>query len=163
MVLSPTEAATLRLVVAAAQGAMRATGLPASVQIAQCWLESGLLKHMPPGSNNCFGIKAEHLNAPDTYIKALTTEYVNGDLQRIEQPFEKYGELADCFTDHARLLTCAPRYAPLAHFFRAPFCLCWGLQCCGYSTSPRYGNELIDLVNTYSLTAYDLLPSAGGA
>ena len=45
-------------VVAAARSAQAKWRVPASVSIAQYALESGWGKHIPPGSNNPFGIKA---------------------------------------------------------------------------------------------------------
>jgi flagellum-specific peptidoglycan hydrolase FlgJ len=158
----------LQQAVPAAQAAMRATGIPASITLAQGALESGWLTELPPGSNNPFGIKAEHLADPDTYVEAMTTEYSAGVLEHVEQPFEKYATLADAFTDHARLLSQAPRYAPAMAAKGDAAQFATELMTCGYSTNrpplaskpPFYADLLMELVREFDLTQYDIVPTA---
>jgi flagellum-specific peptidoglycan hydrolase FlgJ len=150
--------------VAAAQASAKATGVPASVTLAQCAIESGWLRDMPEGSNNPFGIKAVHLDDPSTYVDSRTPEYKNGLKEYIIQPFQKYATLADAFTAHANLIAKAPRYAPamavkgnLSEFLHQ-------IMMCGYSTNrpplaskpPYYADELAKLIRQFNLTQHDV-------
>ena len=144
-----------KVAIPAAQACEAATGIPASITIAQAALESGWLQHIPAGSNNPFGIKAEHKSDPNSYVEAMTTEYVKGVLVHVEQPFQKYPTLAAAFIDHGRLLSTAPRYAPAMAEKNDPAEFATQLQKCGYSTSPTYAEALIGLINQYNLHQYD--------
>jgi flagellum-specific peptidoglycan hydrolase FlgJ len=98
-----TRAEAIPLIAAAAVASEKATGLPAEFSAAQCALESGWLTSMPYGSCNCFGIKDTDRYPGAVY--AFTKEWVDGKEQTLNLAFEKYPSLADCFTDHANLLT----------------------------------------------------------
>lgn len=153
--MTPAQNSFFKIAIPAAQACESATDIPASITIAQAALESGWLQHMPTGSNNPFGIKAEHKDDPNSYIEAMTTEYVNGVLVHIEQPFQKYPTLAAAFIDHGRLLSKASRYAPAMAEKKDPVEFATQLQKCGYSTSPTYAKSLIGLINKYDLRQYD--------
>lgn len=152
----------------AAMAAMRATGVPASVTLAQCILESGWMEHMPKGSNNPFGIKALHRDQPDTYVEAATAEWVNGKLEPERQAFQKFASLAEAFTEHANLLAHAPRYQPAMALKRWAQAFCVRVEECGYSTNrpglakgPKfYADQLIELIEEFDLTQYDPAPAA---
>lgn len=158
-----TPTAMLELTIPAAQASMAATGVPASVTLAQCAVESGWLSAMPAGSNNPFGIKATHLSNPDSYVEAMTSEYAHGQLEDVEQPFEKYPDLATAFTAHANLISTAPRYAPAMAVKGDAVAFAQQLQACGYSTNrpplakapPYYANILIEIIQGHNLTQYD--------
>jgi flagellum-specific peptidoglycan hydrolase FlgJ len=91
----------LKLMAEAAVASEKATGCRAEVSVAQCILESGWLKVAP--GNNCFGIKDTDRYPGAQYL--FTKEYANGEWQTLKLAFEAYPTLADCFTDHARLIT----------------------------------------------------------
>jgi flagellum-specific peptidoglycan hydrolase FlgJ len=143
---------------------MRATGVPASITLAQGALESGWLTHLPPDSNNAFGIKASHLGDPATYVEATTHEFVNGQETTVEQPFEKYATLNDGFVAHAQLLSQAERYAPAMAVKDDPAKFAAAIMTCGYSTNrpplashpPFYADVLMELVREFDLTQYDV-------
>lgn len=164
--MNAEQSAFLKTVVPAAIASQAATGVPASVTIAQCALESGWLKSMPAGSNNPFGIKARHLSAPNTYVEAETPEYADGHIRHELQPFQKYQTLADAFVAHANLLAKAPRYRPAMAVRRDVEAFARQLQSCGYSTNrpplaskpPFYADELLKLIRLYDLKQYDLPP-----
>jgi flagellum-specific peptidoglycan hydrolase FlgJ len=99
--LTDEQKENLKLMAEAAVASERATGCPAEVSVAQCILESGWLKVAP--GNNCFGIKDTDRYPGAQYL--LTKEYINGEWQTLRLAFEAYPTLADCFTDHARLIT----------------------------------------------------------
>ena len=158
----------LRAVVPAAQAAMKISGVPASVTIAQAILESGWgASSLATTANNYFGIKAEHLGDPGTYEEFPTAEYQNGQRVMIEAAFEKYPKPTDCFQDHAALLSQASRYAPAMAVKSDPDIFAQQLQDCGYSTNrpplasapPFYADVLHELMNEFDLTQYDVLSS----
>ncbi len=149
----------LRDCVPAAQSSMRLSGVPASITLAQAILESGWgTSGLTRLACNYFGIKAEHLADPETYVELPTTEYVNGERQMIEARFEKYPTAADCFADHAALLSKAARYAPAMAVNADPQAFAEQLEACGYSTSPTYASSLMELVKEFDLTQYDVYP-----
>ncbi len=99
--------AFLKLVVPPAQAAQKKWGVPASVTLAQAIFESS--NHDGWGQSqlareyeNYFGIKAEHLADPNTYVELLTDEYVNNRPEDVEAKFERYPSIADSFDDHGR-------------------------------------------------------------
>jgi flagellum-specific peptidoglycan hydrolase FlgJ len=79
----------------------RETGCPAELSAAQAALESGWLQSAP--GNNCFGIKDTD-RYPGAQYK-FTKELLNGEWKILKLTFEVYPTLADCFIDHARLVT----------------------------------------------------------
>lgn len=91
----------------AAVASERTTQLPAELSAAQCIFESGWLSRCP--GNNCFGIKPDDHGAGVQYF--ISKEFLNGEWKTEQEAFEKYDTLADCFTDHARLITQGAPYA----------------------------------------------------
>jgi flagellum-specific peptidoglycan hydrolase FlgJ len=156
MPASQIQLARLTAVVPAAQAAQAATKVPSSVTLAQWAVESTWgVSPLATEANNYFGIKAEHLNDPNTYEEFATHEYVNGVYTPEMAAFEKYPDAAASFADHARLLSTAPRYAPAMAVASDPQKFAAELQTCGYSTSPTYGATLWQIITQYKLTQYD--------
>ena len=110
--MTENESNFLKLAAPAAIASQAATGVPASITIAQAILESGWGKSVPPDSNNYFGIKAAHFVPPDQYVEAVTHEYVGGQLVTETDRFARFDSVADGFKAHALLLSQASRYAP---------------------------------------------------
>jgi flagellum-specific peptidoglycan hydrolase FlgJ len=138
-------------VIAAAQVAERVWKIPASVSIGQFALESGWGRHMPPGSNNPFGIKAvEH----QAFVTVQTHEFVAGRYVAVQANFRKFDSLEDAFEAHAGLLATAPVYAnararlPDVELFVA-------LMAAHYATDPHYADELMAVINADGLRQYD--------
>lgn len=149
----------MRVVVPAAQYSQRRFGVPASVTIAQAILESGWGRSdLATHCGNYFGIKAGAHATPDTYEEFPTTEYVNGAPLHEMARFVRYPNASLCFGAHARLLACAPRYAPAMAARNDPAEFAQRLQACGYSTNPDYAHLLDVLMHDYDLTQYDLTP-----
>jgi flagellum-specific peptidoglycan hydrolase FlgJ len=92
--------ANLLLIAEASVASERATGCPAELSAAQCIFESGWLAKCP--GNNCFGIKVDARGSGVQYV--LTSEFINGEWEHMPLAFETYNSLADCFSDHARLI-----------------------------------------------------------
>ncbi|MGN4155276.1 glucosaminidase domain-containing protein, partial [Burkholderia gladioli] len=144
-------------VIEAAQAAQAKWRIPASISLAQWALESGFGHHLPAGSNNPFGIKANKQDlASENYVNAMTSEFVNGKEIRIPQPFRKFPSLNEAFDFHGQLLATGRAYAearskiPDAHEFAKALDH-------HYATDPNYSKKLIgNYIDPYNLTQYDL-------
>ncbi len=94
---------------APAEAASRASGVPARLIVGQAALESGWgrreIAH-PDGSTtfNVFGIKAG-ANWKGRVAEVTTTEYVDGQPQKVRARFRAYGSYEEACADYARLLT----------------------------------------------------------
>lgn len=166
--MNSLQAAFLRVTVPPAQAAQRKWEVPASVTLTQAILESSNSEgwgqsQLAREYNNYFGIKAEHLSDPETYVDMPTAEFVRGELEHVEAPFERYDSLAGSFDDHARLLATARRYQPAMAARSDPGAFAAALQKCGYSTAPTYGSRLVAIMRLYDLQQYDIPPDGTAA
>jgi flagellum-specific peptidoglycan hydrolase FlgJ len=152
-------------VVAAAQAAARKWGVPASVTLAQWADESGWGQHMPPGSNNPFGMKAplNKAGVPLTpFVDSATTEVEHGVVVHIEAPFRKFVSLDEAFDAHAELLATAPVYAPAMRVKIDPVAFSRALVG-RYATDPDYAKKLLAIMRGSDLYQYDVPPTATAA
>jgi len=153
--------AFLQMVVPPAQAAQRRWGVPASVSIAQAILESSNQagwgqSELTRTANNLFGVKAEHLNDPSSYVELPTHEVLNNHLDMVEDKFQRYDSPVESFDDHARLLATARRYQPAMAVIHDSTAYCEALEGCGYSTNPLYAETLEKLIRIYDLTQFDV-------
>jgi flagellar protein FlgJ len=142
----------------AANIASNESGVPAKLILSQAALESGWGRHEIRGtdgeaSHNLFGIKATP-GWKGKVVNVLTTEYVDGQAQKVVQPFRAYDSYADSFADYARLISQSPRYsgvmtAPTAEDAARQ------VQASGYATDPNYAQKLISIMGYFN--------TAGGA
>jgi flagellum-specific peptidoglycan hydrolase FlgJ len=136
-------------VVAAAQAAQRAHGVPASVSIGQWALESAWGSKCT-GRFNFFGVKA--LKGQMQSL-CWTHEVVGGKTISCQQPFRDYASLNEAFDDHAAMLT-GHRYAKawpcrgVAQFVTAIGPV--------YATDPHYAASLFGVIHDDGLMRYDL-------
>ena len=146
--------AWLKTVVTPAQMSAREYGVPASVTLAQCILESAWgSSQLARRYNNYFGIKAL---PGQPYIEFATDEVVASRTVRELARFTKYPSAIECFEAHARLLATAERYAPAMRHTSDVAGFCAALRMCGYSTEPTYAFRLISLIDEFDLEQYDL-------
>ena len=139
-------------VIGAAQTAQGKWNVPASVSIAQWILESGFGKHMPPGSNNPFGIKAAK---GQPFVMAWTNEQLkDGSTIRIQARFRKFDSLDDAFDAHGRLLANGRAYASARQYVDNPDAYANALTG-HYATDHLYGSKLITQMRRYDLYKYD--------
>ena len=145
---TPLQLSTLHDQIApAAVASELSTGLPAELSCAQCIYESAWLS-VAPGLD-CFGIKSDAHGSGVRYT--LTHEYLDGSWRTMSLAFETYATLADCFIDHARLITQGEPYAAAWELFlqeRAAF----GIEVASsklmqrigpiYATAPGYAAEM---------------------
>ncbi|MEY2632622.1 MAG: flagellar assembly peptidoglycan hydrolase FlgJ [Pseudomonadota bacterium] len=130
--------------------ASRNTGIPPHFIVGHAALESGWGRsepRLPDGSNsyNLFGIKAGK-NWKGASVEATTTEYINGEPQKVTERFRAYGSYAEAFNDYAQLLRNNGRYSAVigsqdgTEFARR-------LQQAGYATDPQYADKLARIIN----------------
>lgn len=148
--MTPQQQDALRQIAGAAIASERATGLPAEVSAAQCIFESGWLTRCP--ANNCFGIKADAHGSGVHYC--LTKEFIDGTWKTESLAFEKYDSLADCFVDHARLITTLPAYAPTWQQYQRDYNIDTFILALGriYGTDPAYGAKILAEAHSSSVT-----------
>jgi peptidoglycan hydrolase FlgJ len=135
-----------------ARAAEQETGMPAQFVIGQAALESGWGKREIVGRNgeashNLFGIKAGK-NWKGRTVDIVTTEYVNGQPQKVVQKFRAYESYAAAFADWSRLLADNPRYAKVLETGKESAAqFAQGLQQAGYATDPLYAAKLTKVIN----------------
>lgn len=148
--ISPQQQAALGEIAAAAVASERATGLPAEVSAAQCIFESAWLTRCP--GNNCFGIKADQHGSGVQYC--LTKEFIDGSWKAEPAAFEAYATLADCFIDHARLITEGEPYAAVWKQYQQDHNMDTFILAMGriYGTDPSYGAKILNQAYAPSVT-----------
>lgn len=127
---------------------MHASGVPASITLAQGMLESDygnspLAKY----ANNHFGIKCHKEWTGPTFIQ---------DDDEENECFRKYYSVYDSYRDHSEFLRTRDRYASLFELKTTDY-KGWahGLKKAGYATNPRYADLLIRIIEENKLYEYD--------
>ncbi|QGW83967.1 flagellar assembly peptidoglycan hydrolase FlgJ [Variovorax paradoxus] len=136
-----------------AQVASAASGVPAPLILAQAALESGWGKREIRADDgtqsfNLFGIKADR-SWKGPVVETTTTEYVDGEPQRVRAKFRAYASYDEAFTDYAKFITRNPRYANVLAA-ETPAEAAHGLQKAGYATDPQYGQKLVRIMQKFS-------------
>lgn len=129
---------------------MKATGIPASITLAQGCLESGDGNStLAREANNHFGIKC-HNNWKGKTIR-------HDDDQKAEC-FRKYTSADESFRDHSDFLRYRDRYAFLFNLEPTDYKgWAYGLQKAGYATAKTYAASLIKIIEDNQLYRYDKL------
>ncbi|CAI8258399.1 MAG: Autolysin [Polaribacter sp. SA4-10] len=127
---------------------MHASGIPASITLAQGILESGSGKSLLAiKSNNHFGIKC--------HSKWQGARVYHDDDEKGEC-FRKYQFVETSYKDHSAFLSKRSRYAFLFDYNKKDYKK-WakGLRKAGYATDKKYPQKLIKLIKTYRLYEFD--------
>lgn len=141
--LSDTQAEFIRKYRPAAEKAAAELGVSADTLLAQAAHETGWGKHMPPGSNNMFGIKADK-SWKGKRVNSKTGEVINGQNVSVNAGFRAYDSPEESFSDYAKFLQQNPRYKSALEagkqgndpeYMRR-------LQQAGYATDPNYANKV---------------------
>lgn len=132
----------------------KASGVPASITIAQAalesaWGESGLTK----AGNNLFGIKADSLWRGQT-LAMNTKEFIKGQWVVVPALWRKYPSWQASMEDHAAFLRRNPRYKA-CFLCTTASAFAKALLQAGYATDPEYANKLIALMDKHQLQALD--------
>jgi hypothetical protein len=135
-----------------AREAMTATGVPASVTVAQAILESGWGKHTIRDAKNLFGIKGK---GPAGSVRTPTKEFRNGKWVTEDANFAKYDSFAQSITEHAHFLLRNKRYAPAFKVKEDADAFAREIHKAGYATGPNYATELIALMKKHDLYRFD--------
>ena len=136
----------------AARQAEAATGIPAAFMVSQAALETGWgrkeIRHADGApSFNLFGIKAGG-SWKGPVAEVVTTEFINGQAQKVVAKFRAYGSYAESFADYAKLIKGSPRYAGVVASADSAKGFAHGLQRAGYATDPAYADKLTRVINT---------------
>jgi flagellum-specific peptidoglycan hydrolase FlgJ len=135
-----------------ARRAKAATGVPASVTVAQAILETGWGKHTIGEAKNLFGIKGR---GPAGSMRAPTREYINGKWVIVDAEFAQYDSFEQSINEHARFFLCNRRYARALKFKENPDTFAREIHKAGYATAPSYAEKLITLMRQYDLYRFD--------
>lgn len=130
----------------------------ASVTIAQAILESDNgNSRLASEGKALFGIKVNAGWSGKIWTGA-TLEYNDGKRTQIVAGFRAYNSWEASIKDHSNFLIKNKRYQAIIgeKDYRV---VCRALQTAGYATDPDYASKLIQLIETYQLTHYDLMVS----
>ena len=138
----------------AAVASAKATGVPASITIAQAALESGWGESaLAKTGNNLFGIKAGSLWRGQT-LTMNTKEFIKGQWVVVPALWRKYPNWQASIDDHAAFLKRNPRYRGCFDCSSVQsFAL--ALAQAGYATDPDYPGKLLRLIDAHHLEAFD--------
>ena len=139
---------------------MEKSGVLASLTIAQAILESGWGKSgLTVKANALFGIKAGTSWKGKVYSAQTKECYDGATYTTITALFRAYESWAESVADHSALLTGAARYKAVIgeRDYKAA---CRAIKAAGYATDPQYADKLIQIIESYGLTAYDGAGSA---
>jgi hypothetical protein len=141
---------------AAAEGSQKASGVPASVTVAQAILESDWGRsRLSREGDNLFGIKALKAPGPNGVVTLDTVENTpEGDVV-VEAAFRAYFTLQQSIDDHGKFFTSNHRYADAMAVASDPRAFAYAIQDAGYATDPDYADKLITLMDTYDLYRFD--------
>jgi peptidoglycan hydrolase-like protein with peptidoglycan-binding domain len=158
--LPKTGDAFLDKVAADAIKSQRATGVPASVTLAQALLESGRGESgLAKKGNNFFGIKG---TGPAGSVTMPTKEYEGGRWITVDAKFRKYNSPSESFTDHGNFLRKNPRYAPAFKHTDDAKQFAKEIHKAGYATDPTYAKKLGQIIDQYGLERFDKIGRSGG-
>ena len=129
---------------------MKATGIPASITLAQGCLESGNGNStLATKANNHFGIK---------FHKNWKGKTIRHDDDEKNECFRSYRSADESFRDHSDFLRYSDRYAALFNLELTDYKgWAYGLQKAGYATARTYAESLIRIIEENELYRYDKL------
>jgi flagellum-specific peptidoglycan hydrolase FlgJ len=133
-----------------------ATGVPASVTIAQAILETYWgSSRLAREANNYFGIKAQTRSGSAGSISFDVWEVIGGRNVMQSQAFRAYKTIAESFVDHGLFFIENSRYAAAMGARNDPRQFAREVNRAGYATDPAYAAKLIGLMDRYDLYRYD--------
>lgn len=142
-----------------ATAAMKQTGIPASVAVAQAALESGWgASTLAQRGKNLFGIKADPSWKGPTVLYP-TIEYVEGKRVTVQANWRVYVSWKDSMVDHIQFLYENPRYLPALRVRTDPEAFTNELQACGYATDPSYAAKINSIRRHWDLDGLNVAES----
>ena len=165
-----TEAQVIEMVGPLFTADQKATGVLASVSLAQFILESGYGKsELAQGANNCFGMKkslsgntwsGSSWDGVSIYTKKTSEQHADGSYETITADFRKYPCVEKSIADHSAYLLGAKNGSKLRYeglkgltdYKKAVQLIKDG----GYATSLTYVEKLCSIIERWGLTKYDV-------
>ena len=135
----------------------RLTGIPASIKLSMALLESGCgQSYLATKGNNHFGIKWWNVANDGAAFLETFDDDKDKHGKRIPSRFVKFSSVEASYKKHSDVLLRA-RYQILFSYPSSDYrSWAFGLEACGYATAKGYGLRLIELIEKYDLTQYDL-------
>lgn len=159
--MTQEQKAFIERVGALAAADMQKSGVLASLTIAQAILESGWGKSgLTVKANALFGIKAGTSWKGRVYSTKTQECYDGVNFTTVTALFRAYDSWEESVEDHSALLTGAARYKAVVGE-RDYKTACRAIKAAGYATDPNYTDKLIQIIESYGLTAYDGAGQAG--
>lgn len=159
--MTQEQKAFIERVGAMAAADMQKSGVLASLTIAQAILESGWGKSgLTVKANALFGIKAGTSWKGRVYSTKTQECYDGVTFTTVTALFRAYDSWEESVADHSALLTGAARYKAVVGE-RDYKTACRAIKAAGYATDPQYPDKLIQLIESYGMTAYDGAGQAG--
>ena len=120
--------------------------------VAQAAHESGWGQHEiknadGTSSHNLFGIKAG-ADWKGATTQVTTTEFTDGQAQKVTAKFRAYASYQESFQDYAQLMKNSSRYSKVMTGSGTAQGFAQGLQQAGYATDPAYAAKLTRVINT---------------
>jgi flagellar protein FlgJ len=143
----------------AAQAGDRATGVPASVTLAQAILESGWGRGALAREDHnlfgmkCFGSPGDHAIGCRDYATFECSP--TGGCFDMNATFRAYADVEDSYRDHGDLLANWSRYATAMKHADDPRRFAREIHKAGYATDPKYADKLIGIMDDYDLYRFD--------
>jgi N-acetylmuramoyl-L-alanine amidase len=134
---------------------MQKNGILASLTIAQAILESGWgTSALAVKANALFGIKADSRWSGRVYSVDTKECYDGANFVSVTALFRAYDNWEQSLADHSAFLLANARYAAVIGEcdYKAA---CTAIKAAGYATDPDYATKLINIIESYGLTAYD--------
>ena len=138
-----------------AQDLEKSTGIPAAITLSQIILESdsgGQLSELASAGRNLFGIKGK---GPDGTIYLTTHEVIGGMDLTVTAGFKRYQTYYQSMVDHGQILKLS-RYQYFLKNANSLKEYAYGIQDGGYSTDPYYAMKLLNVIQAYGLSQYDI-------
>ncbi|MGI5828721.1 MAG: glucosaminidase domain-containing protein [Bradymonadia bacterium] len=135
----------------------RASGVPASVSLAQAALETGWGGSSIGAAKNLFGIKG---TGPAGTTQSLTQEWEGGRFITITAGFRKYNTWLESIKDHSDLLTKNTRYRNAFNYMDDPNQFAREIHKAGYATDPKYAEKLINIMQTHNMFKWNVAKGA---
>jgi len=155
MALTQAQKDFITKVGALATADMKNSGVLASLTVAQAILESGWgTSALAVKANALFGIKADSPWSGRVYSADTKECYDGVNFVATTALFRAYDNWEASIADHSAFLCGNSRYAAVIgeRNYKAA---CNAIKAAGYATDPDYANKLINIIESYGLTAYD--------
>lgn len=137
------------------------TGILASITIGQAILEADIGASTPANSNNIFGVKCGSWPKDQCVSAKTSEEYTPGNITSETALFRKYDSIEASIQDHTQVLLNG-RYAGITETtdYKEQAAI---IKKGGYATDAIYDKKLINVIESYDLTKWDVSVNAANS